>query len=155
MGRIVSAMGIFNLLKRQKKKPVRPAQEDNRLSEIKFVLPPIDKGPQISAEEFYADDKWVPKTKAELNQILQEIWTYAPDEFETMYCSIPVRPTMETDYELLRKGIEVVFRQKRFNESRPHLKNLLEDSCLTFASGNRKKGIEMISQIQVLIGKMK
>lgn len=148
-------MGIFNFIKRQKKKLAKPAQKYSVPGRIKFVPPPIDNVPEISAEEFYADDKWVPKTKAELNEVLQEIWTYAPDEFGTMYCSIPVRPTMDTDYELLRKGIEVVFRQKRFNDSRPHLKNFLEDSYLTFASGNREKGIEMISQIQMMIGKMK
>ena len=98
---------------------------------------------------------YIPKTKAELNEVLQEIWTYAPDKFDDIYCSTPPCPTMESDYEELRKGIEIVFRQKRFNDNRPQLMNLVEKSHLAYASGDRKKGMEIISQIQIMIGKMK
>jgi len=97
----------------------------------------------------------IPKTKAELNEILQEIWTYAPDRFDDIICSIPPRPTMESDYEELRKGVDVVFRQKRFNDRRPELKNLVEESYLAFTAGNKEKGMDIISEIIIMIGKMK
>jgi len=59
------------------------------------------------------------------------------------------------DFEELRKGIEYVFRQKRFNESRQKLIKLVEESYSAYKLGDRKKGMKIISQIQVLQGKMK
>jgi len=98
---------------------------------------------------------YVPKSKSELSEVTQEIWTYAPDEYDDVYCPTPNHPTMETDFEELRKGIEFVFRQKRFNDSRPKLMDLVEQSYEAYKSGDRKKGMELITQVQIMQGKMK
>ena len=98
---------------------------------------------------------FVPKTKAELNGVLQEIWTYAPDNFADMYCSTPERPTLESDYEELRQGIEFVFRQKRFNKILVELRKLVDESFLAYKSGENDRGMELIEEVQIMIGKMK
>jgi len=99
--------------------------------------------------------KYVPKRKSELSGVTQEIWTYAPDEYDRLDWRMPPLPTMETNYEELRSGIEFVFRQKRFNDKRPELLNLVEESYLAYSSGDRKKGMELISQVQIMMSKMK
>ena len=98
---------------------------------------------------------YIPNSKAELNEVLQTIWTYAPDEYSDLYWPTPERPTMESDYKVLREGIDIVFKQKRFNDRRQKLKELVEESYNVFLSGDRKSGIEIISQIQIMVGKMK
>jgi len=118
-------------------------------SKIKLVLP---ESPEI---EVINRAPYVPKSKGELSEVTQSIWTCAPDEYDCMYWPTPDRPTLETDFEELRQGIKHVFRQKRFNESRPRLLELVEDAYSAYKSGNRKHGMELISKIQIMYGQMK
>ena len=98
---------------------------------------------------------FIPKRKFELSCVLLEIWRFAPDDFEYISTSVTPKPTMDTDYERLRKGIEFVFRQKRFNESRPRLLELVEESYSAYTSGDKSKGMALISDIMAMMGKMK
>ena len=148
-------MGIFDFLKRNKRNLEKPPTKDDKAepTEFKFVVP-IPPDNTIN-KHLIPKDVYVPKSKGELSEVTQSIWTYAPDDYDQVYCSTPPCPTMETDFEELRKGIELVFRQKRFNESRPKLMGLVEKSYIAYKSGDRKKGMELISQIQIMQGKMK
>lgn len=100
-------------------------------------------------------DGKVPQSKGELSEVTQTIWTYAPDSYDELYWPTPVRPTLDSDFEELRRGINYVFRQKRFNESRPALLELVEAAYSAYKSGDREQGMELISQVQIAYGKMK
>ena len=85
----------------------------------------------------------------------QHIWTYAPDRYHEAYCPGPPCSSLESDFDELRKGIDIVFRQKRFNERRAILLELVEKSFFAYSSGNRKEGMHLIEQIQAMTEKMK
>jgi len=142
-------MGLFDFLKRQKKYTEGLTNNAQTPFEIKLVLP---ESPEI---EVINRASYTPKSKGELSEVTQGIWTYAPDEYHDMYWPTPERPTLETDFEELRRGIEHVFRQKRFNESRPKLLELVEHAYSAYKSGDRKHGMKLISKIQIMYGQMK
>ena len=148
-------MGIFDFLKRHKSNSKNLNTEDDIIipTELKFILPNLSE--KVINEHLIPKDIYVPKRKSELSGVTQEIWTYAPDEYNRLDWRMPPLPTMETNYEELRRGIEFVFRQRRFNDKRPELLCLVEESYLAYSSGDRKKGMELISQVQIMIGKMK
>jgi len=152
-------MAIFDFLFRYKKRPEKPTKQDDDdpvdIPRYEIVPNPDFESEEVSQEELENQTIYVPQGKGELSGVTQEIWTYAPDEYDRVICSIPPRPTMETNFEELRQGIEYVFRQKRFNESRPQLLNLVEAAYQAYKMGDREKGMELISQIQIMQGKMK
>ena len=141
-------MGIFNFLKRNKRKPLHSNTEID-IKKIKIVLP--EPEPRIYAETAIM----VPQSKGELNGVTQNIWTYAPDEYDQAYCYHPPCSSLDSDFDELRQGINIVFRQKRFNDRRPVLLNLVEEAYLAYSRGDRNKGMKLIEQIQAMTGKMK
>jgi len=152
-------MAIFDFLFRYKKRSEKPTKQDDDdpvdIPRYEIVPNPDFESEEVSQEELENQTIYVPQGKGDLSGVTQSIWTYAPDEYEDMYWPTPIRPNMETDFEELRKGIEFVFRQKRFDESRPKLLNLVEEAYQAYKMGDREKGMELISQIQIMQGKMK
>lgn len=141
-------MSIFDFLKRSKKNSVKPIAE-YETGQIEFVLP------KNEPREYATSAILTPKSKGEINEVTQHIWTYAPDEYHEAYCPGPPCSSLESDFDELRKGIDIVFRQKRFNERRAILLELVEKSFVAYSSGNRKEGMHLIEQIQAMTGKMK
>jgi len=144
------SMEIFDFIKRRGKviEKLDKKHDSMNLAEFRFIVP--EPTNNVINPHLVPKDIYVPRGKGELSEVTQHIWTYAPDEYDCPYGS-----TMETDFEELRRGIDYVFRQKRFNETRPQIMNLVEEAYEAYKLGDQNKGMDLISQIQIMQGKMK
>lgn len=147
-------MGIFDFFKRGEKQPPQAERKDVPSQQFEYTLVPDPE--KNETVEYATSAIWVPESKGDLNGVTQQIWTYAPYRYDEVYCpGGPPYPTLESDFDELRKGIAIIFRQKRFDDRRPILLNLVDEAYSAYKSGDRIKGMELINQVQAMTGKMR